>query len=516
MEAVKVLLIEDDEDQAFLISEYLAESSNPFEVDVALSWGECEGKDLSKYDIVLLDYNLPDISGIEALRNILSKADLPVIVVTGENEIDTAVKALRNGAFDYIVKAGDYLRALPVTIMKTVEQFRIRKEKERLLEELRAVQEKLIQSEKLSAIGRLVAGVAHEINNPLTGIIGYSQMLLSMGDLDPMVEKGLRIIKEEADRAVKIIQNLLQFARKHPPQRELTSINLLIQKTLELKEYELRVNNIEVILDLDPDLPLTVVDPHQLQQVFINILTNAQQAIMSAGVKEGRITIKTELINFGEPMIRISIADNGPGIPEEIIDKIFDPFFTTKEVGQGTGLGLSICYGIIKEHNGNIYAFNSPEGGAVMVVELPVLSQEEIERGIARETAQPPPPLRILVIDDEKSIQDLLVDVLSADGHKVDTASDGRIALHKLSSRKYDVIIADVKMPGMDGRTFFEYLSRTNPPLKKRVIFITGDTLSGETKEFLNRVDNICLEKPFSLEEIKSALSELVGRLSKE
>jgi two-component system NtrC family sensor kinase len=521
MKAVKILLIEDDEDQALLTADFLSESPGGFKVDIASSWRECCSKDFSSYDIVLLDYNLPDIPGLEALKEILNKADLPVIVVTGENESDTAIKALRAGAFDYIVKAGDYLRALPVNINKVIEQFRIRQEKERLekelrrsLEELRQVQKRLIQTEKLSALGKLIAGVAHEINNPLTGIIGYAQILLNRKDeLEPLVRKGLDVIYEEAQRAARIVQNLLQFARKHPPQRNYTSINSIIEKTLELKEYELRVNNIDVSLDLDPDLPMTMADVHQLQQVFINVITNAQQAIMKAGEPTGRIEIKTESGDGDPPFIRITFRDNGPGIPEEVIKDIFDPFFTTKEVGQGTGLGLSICYGIIKEHNGNIYASNSPEGGAIITIELPVVKDITLEMEQVK-VGEPGvlPPLNILVVDDEISIQDMLVDTLSGDGHKVDTASNGEVAMEKLRSRKYDVIISDIKMPGMNGQTFYEYLSRLNPTMAQRVIFITGDTLGQETEEFLNSVKAPHLEKPFTVEDVLSTIRETLRK----
>ncbi|MCD6506754.1 response regulator [Candidatus Poribacteria bacterium] len=520
MKQVKVLLIEDDEDQALLIADFLAEESEGFDVDVAFSWKDCEGKKLSSYDIVLLDYNLPDISGLDALSLILSQADLPVIFVTGENESETAMKALRAGAFDYIVKAGDYLHALPVNINKVIEQFRIRKEKERLegelrksLEELREMQEKLIQTEKLSAIGKLVAGVAHEINNPLTGIVGYAQILLGKKeDLDPLVRKGLEVIYEEAQRAARIVQNLLQFARKHPPRRSYISINSVIEKTIELKEYELRVNNIHLSLDLAPNLPMTMADPHQLQQVFINIITNAQQAIMEAGRERGRISIKTEPVMADPPLIRISFTDNGKGIPEEIINKIFDPFFTTKDVGEGTGLGLSICYGIIKEHNGNIYASNLSGGGAVLTVELPVV-EPVMEFETEEESADTAslPSLRILVVDDELSIQDMLVDMLSADGHKVDTASNGQVALEKLRTRGYDLIISDIKMPGMNGQSFYEYLSGVNPAMSRRIIFITGDTLSRETEEFLESVGVPHIEKPFSLEEMLVAIRKALS-----
>jgi two-component system NtrC family sensor kinase len=244
--------------------------------------------------------------------------------------------------------------------------------------ERKNLQEQLIQSAKLAAVGELIAGVAHEVNNPLAVVMGYSEMILGEENIDEQIRKSVDVIYNEANRARKVIQNLLSFARKHSPEKLYTHINDVLEKTLSLKKYDLRKNNIEVIKELDPNLPATMADPNQLQQVFLNLIINAEQAMIE---KEGkrRITITSRVKNgqsrirpSGDDIIEISFRDTGPGISEKNMKNIFDPFFTTKPVGKGTGLGLSVSYGIIKEHGGEIYAVSKEGEGATFFIELPI------------------------------------------------------------------------------------------------------------------------------------------------
>jgi len=244
--------------------------------------------------------------------------------------------------------------------------------------ERKNLQEQLIQSAKLAAVGELIAGVAHEVNNPLAVVMGYSEMILGEENIDEQIRKSIDVIYNEANRARKVIQNLLSFARKHSSEKLYTHINDILERTLSLKEYDLRKNNIEVIKDFDPDLPATMADPNQLQQVFLNLIINAEQAMVekegkrqitiASRVKNGQSRIKSE----GEDIIEISFRDTGPGISEKNMKNIFDPFFTTKPVGKGTGLGLSVSYGIIKEHGGEIYAVSKEGEGAAFFIELPI------------------------------------------------------------------------------------------------------------------------------------------------
>lgn len=375
------------------------------------------------------------------------------------------------------------------------------------------LQQQLIQSEKLSAIGELIAGIAHELNNPLTGVMGYSQLLQLRKDLDDRAKESLSKINNLALRCQKIVQNLLSFARKQKPERTLSDINYIIEKTVELRSYELQVNNIEIFRELDHHLPKTIADAHQLQQVFLNILTNAEQAMLEAHGK-GHLIIRTRT-DSQKGLIIAEIIDDGPGIPESYLTRIFDPFFTTKDVGKGTGLGLSLSYGMIKEHGGNIYATSVLGEGTTFVIELPLISSLIDEASPAPELL--PEALhfeslvrgkKILVVDDERYILDFFVEVFHALPMQVDTACDGRAAMQKIQSGTYDLIITDFKMPQMSGKDLFNWIKQNWPHMTKKVIFVTGDTVSPETRSFFENNKNRYLAKPFKIEEVKEVIQQ--------
>jgi len=221
-------------------------------------------------------------------------------------------------------------------------------------------------------VGELAAGVAHELNNPIAAIQGFAQLLKGRKDLDTTMNRDLETIYKESQRAAKITQNLLTFARKHEPETSFISLNEALQKTLELHVHQMKVNNIELVVELAPDLPKTMADFYQMQQVFMNIINNAEQAMVEAHGK-GRFLVQTRRV---ARMIQVTFTDDGPGISEENLEKVFDPFFTTKEVGKGTGLGLSICYGLIQAHGGRIYAKSKLGEGTTFVVEIPIVSEK--------------------------------------------------------------------------------------------------------------------------------------------
>jgi len=237
--------------------------------------------------------------------------------------------------------------------------------------ERRKMEEQLQLAGRLAVVGELSAGVAHELNNPIAAIQGYAQLLTSQNDLDEKTRKDIEIIYREAQRAAKITQNLLYFARHHEPEKQFISLNEVIEKTLEVRAQQMKVNNIELVVELAPDLPKTMADFYQMQQVFMNIINNAEQAMVEAHGR-GKLIVKTQKT---DEMIWITFVDDGPGISEENLKKIFDPFFTTKEVGKGTGLGLSICYGLVEAHGGRIHAKSRLGEGATFVVEIPIVSQ---------------------------------------------------------------------------------------------------------------------------------------------
>jgi len=237
--------------------------------------------------------------------------------------------------------------------------------------ETRRMQEQLLAQNRLASIGELVSGVAHEINNPLTGVIGFSEILMQQ-DVPDHLRDDLAIISKEAKRAARIIKDLLTFARKHPATKQPAKIDSIVEDVLRLRAYEHATNNIQVVRHVASDLPEVTVDYHQMQQVFLNIIVNAEY-FMAEAHKRGTLTITGEVV---DGMVRVSFVDDGPGIPPANLSRIFDPFFTTKDIGRGTGLGLSICYGIVSEHRGRMYATSEPDKGATFVVELPLDSPE--------------------------------------------------------------------------------------------------------------------------------------------
>ncbi len=368
------------------------------------------------------------------------------------------------------------------------------------------MQERLLQSEKMASVGQLVSGVAHELNNPLTGVTGFAQLLLNR-NLDEQTRRDVETIYSEAERAAKIVQNLLSFARRRKAQKGLVNLNTLLERVLELRSYDLRVKNIDLDLDLDPHLPLTMSDPDQIQQVFFNVITNAEQAMLSAHGK-GKLKIRTRA---EKGYVLLSFTDDGIGIPAENMRRVFDPFFTTKEGGQGTGLGLTISYGIVDDHAGRIRVESRPNRGATFVVELPIVEGPELPAPECEPELQPAEiSRRILVVDDEENILALLRDVLAADGHRVDTASNGEEALSYLADHGYDMLITDIKMPGMGGQALYQRVKQMDSELARNTVFITGDTVSAETRDFLQRVPNVCLAKPFKIREVRETLNRLL------
>jgi C4-dicarboxylate-specific signal transduction histidine kinase len=245
--------------------------------------------------------------------------------------------------------------------------------------ERKKMEEQLLLSGRLASVGELAAGVAHELNNPLAAVQGFAQYLAERDNVDETTKGDLETIYKEAQRASRITSNLLSFARKHNPEKSLISINEAIEKSLELHIYRMKVNNTEIVTELAPDLPMTMADYYQMQQVFVNIATNAEQAV-AEGRGNGRLVVKTEQAG---KMIRVTFADNGPGMSGDVLKSVFDPFFTTKEVGSGTGLGLSICYGIVQEHGGRLYAESEPGMGATFVVEIPIVLEDAPARAEA-------------------------------------------------------------------------------------------------------------------------------------
>jgi len=387
--------------------------------------------------------------------------------------------------------------------------------------EKRRLQEQLLQSEKMSAIGQLIAGVAHDLNNPLASVVGFSDLLGEASDVPPRLAEPLAVIRQEAERASAIVRNLLSFARRQEGERQLQSIRPILESTHQLLRNQLLAGRIELTLEFEPGLPEVEVHANQIKQVFVNIINNAAQAIAGARPQAGgRIQIVTQCQPDG---ISVSIADNGPGIPEALAQRVFEPFFSTKSEGEGTGLGLSICLGIVKEHGGSMSLDPGGAGsgrGATFTVELPAGERRglsparpgagEPEPSVTAVAAERPERLRVLVVDDEPHILHYMQATLESWGHEVVLARDGSQALKRALIQPFDLIICDLRMPRLGGREMFHTLARMHPTVADRIIFATGDTVRGDTLQFLEELGRPFLQKPFKLDALRRVLAGVV------
>jgi signal transduction histidine kinase/ActR/RegA family two-component response regulator len=365
----------------------------------------------------------------------------------------------------------------------------------------RRLQEQLIQSEKMSAIGQLIAGVAHDLNNPLASVVGFSDFLAEAGEIPSSLREPLQVIRQEAERAATIVKNLLSFARRQEGERTRLPVRTLLDSTLALLRNQLMAHKVEATLEVEPGLPDIEVSPNQIKQVFVNIINNACQAI-ATDAPSGRIWITAKRVHDS---VAVIVTDSGPGMPEEIASRVFEPFFTTKPEGTGTGLGLSISQGIVKEHGGRITLETPSGGGATFTVELP-LPAEAARAESAPLPATDAPQLSILVVDDEPHILHYMRATLESWGHTVEVASDGTYALERALAGTFDVIICDLRMPHLSGREMYTKLARQDPRVAERIIFATGDTIRGDTLQFLERLGRPYLRKPFTLAELRAAL----------
>ncbi len=376
--------------------------------------------------------------------------------------------------------------------------------------EKRRLQDQLLQSEKMSAIGQLIAGVAHDLNNPLASVVGFADLLGEAEDVPERLEEPLAVIRQEAERASGIVRNLLSFARRQEGERQLQSIRPILESTILLLKNQLMAHKIELTFTAEPGLPEVEVHANQIKQVFVNIINNAAQAIRGADRSGGRITVLAKCWLDG---VAVRISDNGPGMPESVAQHVFEPFFSTKAEGEGTGLGLSICHGIVKEHGGSMTVDPGPGTGATFTVELPGAAGARLATEPAAEAtpvpAAPQERLRVLVVDDEPHILHYMQATLESWGHEVVLASDGSQALKRALTQPFDVIICDLRMPRLGGREMYQTLAQMHPAVAGRMVFATGDTVRGDTLQFLERLGRPFLQKPFKLDELRRVLADV-------
>jgi len=385
--------------------------------------------------------------------------------------------------------------------------------------DLKRLEEQLIQAEKLAAMGQMLAGVAHELNNPLTAILGVTELVREREGLDEAMKRQLDLTHRQARRAARIVQNLLEFSRPASPQKKAVDINSIIERTLQLHEHSLRRNQVAVDFTQRPDLPAVVGDANQLIQVLLNLITNAEQAIREIR-DSGRIQIR---LGSAAGNVVVTVQDDGIGISPEAMPKLFDPFYTTKRPGGGTGLGLSICLSIVREHGGTIQAESLPGGGSAFRVYLPANRQAAKHKAAARDESdsgwdrvlRPPPAMlkgiSVLVLDDEESIRSLLEEGLSAQGLKVACASTAEEAAKLVAGHHYDALLCDLRLknsgPFSDGHAAAAHVTAAAGSRKPLVIFMTGEYVEpGSRGEASGGV--AFLQKPFRIVDVLAVIRE--------
>ena len=369
-------------------------------------------------------------------------------------------------------------------------------------------QEALQQSEKMAALGGLLAGVAHELNNPLSVVVGQATLLIE-GSPEPKVVARAEKIYKAADRCSRIVKSFLALARRKPPEHKPVAMNNLVQSALELLGFQIRTGNIDITQELDAHLPDITGDADQLTQVVTNLILNAAQA-MDGWDGPRKMLIRSSSANG---LVTLSVADTGPGVPPDLRTRVFEPFFTTKGNKGGTGVGLSLCLNIVASHGGQMLIEDTIGGGATFIIQLPVSATGNGEAEAGEAAIVLPSQLRILLVDDEVELAQTLADLLEPEGHKIDIAINGAVALEKLQKNKFDLIISDLRMPVLDGPGLYEALSRELPFYLNRIIYVTGDTLSSHVQTFLSQNPVPVVEKPYRLRDVRGAIADLLNKL---
>ncbi|MDP3979810.1 MAG: ATP-binding protein [Chlamydiota bacterium] len=445
--------------------------------------------------IILVQLIIRPIRRLVYGTRLIARGDLNYVVkVNSRDEIGELANSF-NKMTQFLKKSGSQLEEYSKNLEKMVAE---------RTEKLKATEMELIRAEKFSAIGELVTGITHELNNKLTPILGYIQIFKTM-QIDPQISKYLDIIEESALNAKKIVESLLKFSRTAPPEKQYIDLNVTLNETIALVEPHRKKANVEFKLLLDPRLPKTMADHALIGQTFLNILNNALQALEESG---GQISIQSQRVL---DKILFTIADTGPGIVEEHLAKIFDPFFTTKEVGKGTGLGLSMCYGIIQKHEGTIHVKSTPHKGATFIIELPIKTPRDtkIKNTLHQSSDSHQKGARILVIEDESNIQELLKDILEP-LHRVTLCHDGLVAMKQIKSEHFDVYLIDIRMPDMDGMQIYNWMQKNCPRETTKIIFITGDTYDIKTNLFLTQVERPRITKPFQVDILKKLVTQVL------
>ncbi len=410
-------------------------------------------------------------------------------------------------AREYTSNDESLLVAIGRQLSTTIEKVRLYEETCRAYEDLRRTQEQLLQSEKMSAVGQLIAGVAHELNNPLTAILGYAQLLESEGLAERAADFVSKLFKQ-AQRTHRVVQNLLSFARQRKPHKEQVDICKVLEETLALRDYDLKVNDIKVEREIEAAIPAVTADPHQLEQVFLNIINNGVDAMLEVG-RGGTLKVR---VHSHEDGVVAEFQDSGPGIKEP--NRIFDPFYTTKSVGKGTGLGLSICYGIVKEHGGDITARNREDGGAMIVVRLPASGRSGTSEAVAKIS---PRQLviegKVLLVEDEEAVLEFERDVLTGAGAEVVALMSGEEVKTRLLNGSFDAVIIDGKLPnGWSATQVYRWIKDNCSGMEKHLLFTFSSVVESDIRAFLHENNVPYLVKPFEVGDLIAQARRLLQK----
>jgi len=373
--------------------------------------------------------------------------------------------------------------------------------------EIARQREALYQNEKLNAFGTLLAGVAHELNNPLSVVAGQALLLQETAEDGRIADRAIKI-SNAADRCTRIVKTFLSMARDEPGVMTAVDFNELIDATLEVTGYSLRANNIEVRRRLTKALPAIRGNPDQLNQVVTNLIVNAQQALEE--IQAPRISLTTRHDRKRKEII-LRVTDNGLGIPASILPRVFDPFFTTKEVGTGTGIGLAVCHQIVERHGGSISIENPRRGGVSFVVRLPAEGHAGNNDAVITKSNAVTHPGRVLIVEDEDDVADILAEILRSDGHEVVRAATGTQAWAELEAKNFDVVLSDLRLPELDGPELYQALLNQNSSMLPRIGFVTGDTMSPKIREFLKTAGRPYIEKPVTPDDVRALVTQLTN-----
>lgn len=380
-------------------------------------------------------------------------------------------------------------------------------EKKRAAEELARQRETIHQREKLAALGSLLAGVAHELNNPLSVVVARAVLLEEQGD--QKTHAAAAKIRTAAERCARIVRTFLAMARQQAPQRAPVNVNDVLKAALEITGYALRSSGVEVERNFSADIPTILGDADQLHQVFMNLIINAQQTLQEQ-TPPRQITVTTAY-EAERKVVRITVTDNGPGIATELRTRIFEPYFTTKPTGVGTGVGLSVSLAIVESHDGLLTVDCPSGGGTVFTILLPCIAADEADADRTRTMLRWPEQRAVLVVDDEIEIRQMLAEILDGAGHKVVTVASAREAFEQIGSSRFDVILTDIRMPELDGRALYQQIEQNWPELARRVIFVTGDTLSTSLRDFAAGRGCPVIEKPFLPGEVRRVVAKVAA-----